>query len=236
MHGMLNEQIVPDSEILERAGSIASDLLGDIDRKIADPDARHAALLDRVLAYAARAEQRIAEQERRIAFLEGLSSSDELTGLLNRRGFTHQLNRVLAMARRYGETGVLIYCDLDNLKQVNDAWGHAGGDALIRAAAHTFITSVRESDVVGRLGGDEFGIVLIQTSLRNGAKRARTLQWLIDRTCISIGGVELLVKASMGVEPYGPEDSAEDLLRRADMAMYDIKRRKRAAPPKLAAE
>jgi diguanylate cyclase (GGDEF)-like protein len=236
MQAMLKEQVSHDPAILERAGSIANDLLGDIERRIADPDARHAALLDRVLAYAAKAEQRIAEQERRIAFLEGLSSTDELTGLLNRRGFTHQLNRVLATARRYGETGVLIYCDLDNLKQVNDGWGHAAGDDLIRAAANTFLTSVRESDVVGRLGGDEFGVILLQTTFRNGAKRARTLQWLIDRTRIAAGGVEVLVKASMGVEPYGPEDTAEDLLRRADMAMYDIKRRKRTGSPKIAAE
>lgn len=222
----------PEPEILERAGSIASVLLGH-DRSEPGPAP---GLLDRVLAYAARAEQRIAEQERRIAFLEGLSATDELTGLLNRRGFTQQLNRVLALSRRYGETGVLIYCDLDNLKEVNDTWGHEAGDRLLRCAAHTFLSSVRESDVVGRLGGDEFAVILIQTNLRNGAKRARTLQWLIERAGISIGSVEVLVRASMGIEPYGPEDSVEDLLRRADMAMYEIKRRKRAGPRRAAAE
>ncbi|MBM3485382.1 MAG: GGDEF domain-containing protein [Alphaproteobacteria bacterium] len=221
-----------DPEIADALGLIATELARTLPDE-AEPG--RAALLERALAYAAAAERRIADQERRIAFLEGLSTTDELTGLLNRRGFIQQLKRVLAGARRYGETGLLIYCDLDNLKRVNDRWGHAAGDALIKRAATTLASSVRESDIVGRLGGDEFGVILIQTSRRDGAKRARTLQWLLERTSIGVEGVEVLLKASLGYEACGPEDGVEGLIARADMAMYEIKRRRRAAAEKAMA-
>jgi diguanylate cyclase (GGDEF)-like protein len=186
------------------------------------------ALLTRALAFAAAAEDRIEEQNRRIAFLEGLSRTDELTGLLNRRGFIDELKRALARARRSGESGVVIFCDVDQFKSVNDRFGHAGGDEVLRIIARTITASVREIDTVARIGGDEFAILLAEASRRDGAKRARMVQRELDRCAYPLDGKILQVGVSLGIEPYGPHDEATDLLARADMDMYCNKRRKAA--------
>jgi diguanylate cyclase (GGDEF)-like protein len=188
------------------------------------------------LRYAAETEQRMADQRERIAELENLSSSDSMTGLLNRRGFESQLNITLARARRYGETGLIAYCDLDNLKEVNDGFGHTVGDALLKCAAHTLASSVRETDCVGRLGGDEFGVLLINTGWKDAVRRMRTLQWVLDSAGTVHRGADIPVRMSIGYEPYGPDDGAADLIHRADMAMYYNKRRKQAGPISSAAE
>lgn len=186
------------------------------------------ALLERALAFAAAAEMRIAEQNRRIAFLEGLSRTDELTGLLNRRAFIEELKRALARARRTGESGVVIFCDVDDFKSVNDCFGHAGGDKVLRTIACTIVASVRENDTVARLGGDEFAVLLADASRRDGAKRARMLQRELDRCIHPLEGRSLQIGVSLGIEPYGPHDDSADLLARADMDMYCNKRRKAA--------
>ena len=185
-------------------------------------------LLERALAFAAAAEERIAEQNRRIVFLEGLSRTDELTGLLNRRGFVEELKRALARARRSGESGVVIFCDVDQFKSVNDRFGHAGGDEVLRVIARTVAVSVREVDTVARIGGDEFAVLLTDATRRDGAKRARMLQRELDRCAYPLEGKILHVGVSLGMEPYGPHDEAADLLARADMDMYCNKRRKAA--------
>jgi diguanylate cyclase (GGDEF)-like protein len=194
------------------------------------------ALLDHALAVAADAEARLAEQNARIAFLEGLSRTDELTGLLNRRGFEDELKRALARARRSGETGVLIACDVDGFKRINDAHGHAAGDDVLRRLARTIAASVREIDAVARLGGDEFAVLLAATDLRNGSKRARTLQHTLGALEHVWEGQSLRVGVSLGVEPYGPNDDGTDLMARSDMAMYCDKRRKVTAALRSAAE
>jgi diguanylate cyclase (GGDEF)-like protein len=189
---------------------------------------RSRALLERALAVAAAAEERIAEQNRRIAFLEGLSRTDELTGLLNRRGFVEEMRRTLARARRSGESGVVIFCDVDSFKSVNDRFGHAGGDEVLCITARTLTASVREVDTVARIGGDEFAILLTDTNRRDGAKRARMVQRDLDRCAYPIAGKTVHVGVSLGIEPYGPHDEATDILARADMDMYCNKRRKAA--------
>jgi diguanylate cyclase (GGDEF)-like protein len=194
------------------------------------------ALLDHALSVAADAEARLAEQNARIAFLEGLSRTDELTGLLNRRGFEDELKRALARARRTGETGVLIACDVDGFKRINDSHGHAAGDEVLRRIAHTIAASVREIDAVARLGGDEFAVLLAATDLRNGSKRARTLQHTLDALEHVWDGQILRVGVSLGIEPYGPNDDGADLMARSDMAMYCDKRRKVTAAFRSAAE
>ncbi|HEX9836830.1 MAG TPA: GGDEF domain-containing protein [Alphaproteobacteria bacterium] len=193
-------------------------------------------LLDRALAVAADAEARLAEQNARIAFLEGLSRTDELTGLLNRRGFEDELKRALARARRSGETGVLIACDVDGFKRINDTHGHAAGDDVLHRLARTIAASVREIDAVARLGGDEFAVLLTATDLRNGSKRARTLQHTLDALDHVWHGHILKAGVSLGVEPYGPNDDGADLMARSDMAMYCDKRRKVTAAFRSAAE
>ncbi len=170
------------------------------------------------------AERRMAQQHDRIVYLERLSLTDELTGLLNRRGFQAQLRRALAAADRYDENGVLAYVDLDGFKPVNDTYGHAAGDEVLRQVARVLNDNVRDTDCVGRMGGDEFAILLTRTSPRDGVKRARWLENLLNATVVNWQGRNIALRASFGFQRYGPKDNEHDLLKRADSAMYNTKR------------
>jgi diguanylate cyclase (GGDEF)-like protein len=213
---------------------VAQRLVGDLASAATD-EARNRALLERALAVAAAAEERLAEQNQRIAFLESLSRTDELTGLLNRRGLIEELRKALARARRTGETGVVIFADVDSFKSINDSFGHQVGDEVLRTIGQILAASVREIDTVARLAGDEFAIILANTTRRDGAKRARMLQRELDRCRHRIGERTIPVYVSLGLEPYGADDDAKDLLARADMDMYCNKRRKASAQLRTAA-
>jgi diguanylate cyclase (GGDEF)-like protein len=230
---MIKGEFPNDPEVLARVGSITSQLLKDLPSA---SEQRGQTILERALRYAAETEQRIAEQRERIAELENLSFTDPMTGLLNRRGFENQFGLTLARSRRYGETGIIAYFDLDNLKEINDRYGHAAGDELVKCCANTLSNAVREIDTVGRLGGDEFCVVLVNANWQDGVRRMRTLQWLLDSAGTVNRGKHIGLKVSMGYEPYGPEDSVEDLIHRADMAMYYNKRRKYSGMIQSAAE
>tara|TARA_R110000787_G_scaffold25320_5_gene71212 strand:+ start:371 stop:1105 length:735 start_codon:yes stop_codon:yes gene_type:complete len=211
--------------LMARIGALTEQFLRDLPQ---EDSRREQTLLERALKYAAETEQQMADQRQRIAELENLSSTDPMTGLLNRRGFEQGLATTLARARRYGEIGIIAYCDLDNLKRVNDGLGHAAGDALVKCAGKTLRDAVRDLDIVGRLGGDEFAVVLQNTNWKNGARRMRTVQWRLDSAGIVYRGSDVPLQISMGIEPYGPQDEVADLIHRADMAMYYNKRRKQA--------
>lgn len=230
---MINSEFPNDPEILARVGAITSQLLKDLPN---ESEQRGQTILERALRYAAETEQRIADQLERIAELENLSFTDPMTGLLNRRGFEKQFSLTLARSRRYGETGVIAYFDLDNLKEVNDRLGHGAGDELVKCCAQTLSRAVREIDTVGRLGGDEFCVLLVNTGWQDGVRRMRTLQWILDSAGTVSRGEDIPLKVSMGYEPYGAQDSVDDLIHRADMAMYYNKRRKHTAPVQSAAE
>lgn len=187
-------------------------------------DADRLALIEKVLAFAATAEQQLAEQKQRIAQLEWMSQTDELTGLPNRRGFQDYLRRTLASAQRHGETGVMAYVDLDNFKEINDQHGHDVGDAALRHVARILSENLRLSDYVARLHGDEFAVVLVRASSSQGASRARRLQRLIHEAPLRHGSLTLPIQASFGIAAYGRETEPADLLRRADRAMYEEKR------------
>lgn len=174
---------------------------------------------------AAHAERRIVELKQRIADLEALAATDELTGVLNRRGFEGELHRALAAARRYHEAGVLIYVDLDDFKHINDRYGHAAGDAALRHVARVLTTRVRVTDSVGRLGGDEFAILLTRTSLENGVRRAEDLSACLEETPLPWRDAHISVRASFGAVAYSPDTRAtvQELLGMADREMYVVK-------------
>ena len=220
-------------ELSAKIGAITNQLLTNLPEDIGG---REQALIERALRYAAEAEQRLADQMDRIAQLESLSSTDGLTGLLNRRGFEGLLGRALARAQRYGEIGAIAYLDHDEFKSVNDTDGHAAGDEILKTVARTLTGAVRQTDVVGRLGGDEFAVVLVNTVWQDAAKRARTLGWRLNATGIVYRGHDIPLQVSIGVEPYGPDDDIADLISRADMAMYHAKRRRQSGLMHTAAE
>ncbi|MGF1641803.1 MAG: GGDEF domain-containing protein [Rhodospirillales bacterium] len=187
--------------------------------------APHHGDVDRALVAAAHAERRIAALRHRIAQLERLAMTDELTGLLNRRGFENALDRTLALARRYDEPGLLIYVDLDGFKLVNDTYGHAAGDAVLRRVAGLLTDNLRRTDFVGRLGGDEFAMLLPRTSAEGGANRLLALRRLLDPVALLWNGATITVGASVGVETFGGDETGDGtrLLARADASMYRSK-------------
>jgi diguanylate cyclase (GGDEF)-like protein len=183
------------------------------------------ALLDWALATAAAAEQRIADLEERLAYLEALSVTDELTAVLNRRGFMLELSRAIAAANRGGPFGVLILCDLDGFKAVNDLHGHRAGNDVLRQVAAALRRRVRKNDVVGRLGGDEFALLLIGATLANARRKCLALGHDLAASPPVIDGHAIPVSASFGLAAYDGATDEEALLHRADMAMYAEKRR-----------
>jgi diguanylate cyclase (GGDEF)-like protein len=224
-----SRRVNDDAQMIADIGLLADRLI----RNCAPPSklagvrsARVAPLFEQAIAAAAKVEERIAEQKARIAYLETLSQTDELTGLLNRRGFHEHLRRALANARRYGDSGVLVFCDVDDFKAVNDSYGHSVGDEVLQRLAETIKDNVRETDAVARLGGDEFAVLMTQTNWRNGYKRAQVLNRAINRQPIHIKRKAIAVQVSFGVEPFGPDDEEANLVARADMAMYCNKRKK----------
>lgn len=173
------------------------------------------------------AERVIQEQAAQIRHLESLALTDELTGLLNRRGFTLALQREMAVARRDSRSGgALVMVDLDDFKTINDMCGHSVGDDYLQAAAHALIGSVRAGDVVARLGGDEFVILFSQIDEMNGKKRLASLERSFNSRMIQCGHHNLPLKASFGLCCYDGNDNPDHILLVADQKLYASKRRR----------
>jgi diguanylate cyclase (GGDEF)-like protein len=153
--------------------------------------------------------------------LEQLATQDPLTNVLNARAFSHELAQELSRNRRYGRPLALIYLDLDDFKSVNDAHGHATGDAVLRLVADAMRGAVRQADVVGRLGGDEFGVLMPET---DGDVAHAAANRLVSGIRTVFRGTPS-VTASIGVVAVsGTEAGTDELLRKADQAMYAAKR------------
>jgi diguanylate cyclase (GGDEF)-like protein len=183
-----------------------------------EQDAR--ALLEAVLEAAAHTEQTLAVQRARIRHLEGLSITDELTGLLNRRGFDRELESALARTKRQRESGVLLLCDLDSFKTINDAYGHPAGDAVLCAVAGLFRGQTRRSDYVARLGGDEFAVLMTHSTRDQADRRIAVLARAVNSLVVSWNGQTIPVSASFGSEGYYWGSEADSLMSRADQALY----------------
>lgn len=155
---------------------------------------------------------------------------DQLTGLPTRALLLDRLRMALGAALRQNTRGALLFVDLDRFKQVNDCHGHAAGDAVLRAVAERMRGAVRASDTVARVGGDEFIVLLPQIGQDDDSETvARKLLTVVGEPVL-FGGEELAVGASIGLVEFehGETGSAEDLIARADEAMYTAKREGRA--------
>ena len=169
-------------------------------------------------------ERKILTQSLHIEEIKRLACTDELTGAYNRRGFQQEFERVLAAANRYGETGILIYVDLDGFKPINDTYGHAAGDLVLCEVVRTLHANSRPHDLVARLGGDEFAVLLTRTDWQNGLKRAEVIKHALNTMCVNWSGKTIAVRASLGFQRFGPDDSHSEILHQADTAMYEAKR------------
>ncbi len=200
--------------------------LKDSDRSKPDSEDRHWKLINRVLAYAASAEQHIAEQKQRIRELEDLSTTDELTGLNNRRGLREFLTRAISSARRHTEAGVIAFLDLDHFKQINDYHGHDAGDHVLRHLAALLKANLRDTDFVARLGGDEFVFILERADHAQGIQRAHEIRDMLCESMIPLNRGEVPLSVSMGITKYDCDSSYDTVLREADKAMYKDKRKR----------
>jgi diguanylate cyclase (GGDEF)-like protein len=185
---------------------------------------------------AAEVERLLAELERsraRIVDLEAKVDIDPLTELLNRRGFERELKRSVAYVKRYGVSAALVFLDLDGFKPVNDRHGHAAGDTVLKAVAAAIVGEVRASDVVARIGGDEFVVLLWNVGGAAAAAKTAALERAVYATSVQWGASALVVGASAGVALIGALDSVDELLARADAAMYVRKAERREQAARL---
>jgi diguanylate cyclase (GGDEF)-like protein/PAS domain S-box-containing protein len=159
--------------------------------------------------------------------LQHLADHDALTGLVNRRRFEHELDRSLAHAERYGSKGAVLLLDLDGFKYINDALGHSVGDELIMRIAGVIRGTLRETDLVARIGGDEFAAILPEADAETAAIVAEKLRSAIRRQGIVTTSAQrqARVTTSIGVTVFDGARglTGEDLLVEADIAMYDAK-------------
>lgn len=203
-------QLCASTDRLRRLAATAPDRFSETDRNA----------LNEALHVAVEAEQVLAVQRARIRYLEGLSITDELTGLMNRRGFQTELGRALARAQRVRETGLLVLCDLDHFKGINDKYGHMAGDAVLCAVAALLQTKIRRIDYVARLGGDEFAVLLTHSPRVQAERRAKSLAVLVNSLVIDWNGHEIPISASFGFESYHQGSQQDALLFLADRALY----------------
>ena len=192
----------------------------------AKPDPKLMARPDAALAIR-RLRRQLAEALAKIEELQAHADTDFLLAVLNRRGFERELNRAMAYIGRYRATGALIVLDVDRLKPVNDAFGHAAGDEVLKAVVGVLQRHLRASDVIGRLGGDEFALLLWNLTEADALTKAVQLETAIDDLSFTFKGRMVSAGASAGVAMLGPDADAGEALERADRAMYQRKAQRR---------
>jgi diguanylate cyclase (GGDEF)-like protein len=181
---------------------------------------------ERLIAEISRLRAQVAQLEERVTQLDQLAHQDSLINLPNRRGFMRELERLVDRAKRYGDTSAMLFVDLDGLKMINDTFGHKAGDESLIQVAELLVGGVRRSDVVARIGGDEFGILLANAGETSAHETAARLADLIADCDFTHDGDVLPLSVAIGVGMIGPEDEPETIMARADEEMY---RRKAAA-------
>ena len=165
----------------------------------------------------------LAEMRAWVAELEELADSDTVTPLPNRRRFLRDLERVAGQADRHGTPAALLYIDVNGLKGINDTHGHLAGDAALIHVAKLLSRLIRSTDVLARIGGDEFGLILDHLDHNSAIETADRLARCIADNPLDIGGTLVRIDAAIGVATILPGDSLDDIVRRADLNMYRAK-------------
>jgi diguanylate cyclase (GGDEF)-like protein len=171
----------------------------------------------------------VARLKAKLTEAEDLADRDPLTPVLNRRAFVRELGRIRTFAQRYGSPASLVYFDLDGFKNVNDRFGHAAGDSALQAVAQRLAGNIRDSDIVGRMGGDEFAVILVQADKATAEAKAASLARTIDTSPIQFGDWSAPLHISFGVCEITPDGEPDALIAEADAAMFANKRARRAA-------
>jgi len=194
---------IPEEELTPRVRDALMRLMGEVDQLRRD----------------------MSQIQERLRKSEQLADRDPLIPVLNRRAFVRELSRIVAYARRYDEPAGLVYFDLDNFKSVNDAHGHAAGDAVLHHLADLILANVRETDILGRLGGDELGLILARADEDTAKTKAAQLADLVRNRPLAYGDTKISLSISVGAVSFTGEDGPDEALARADRAMYEAKRK-----------
>jgi diguanylate cyclase (GGDEF)-like protein len=174
-----------------------------------------------------RLRRELATARAEIEQLKAAAETDFLLDILNRRGFERELSRSIAFIKRYSARAALMVLDVDRLKPINDAFGHAAGDRVLKAIVQTLSAQIRASDVVGRLGGDEFAVLLWHLSETDARAKAAALEQAIDGLRFSFGGSAVRTGASAGIAMLDSHSEMRTALEQADSAMYVRKAQRR---------
>lgn len=182
-------------------------------------------LLSEAKKIIAQSRQQIQEQEDRIQLLQRLTTTDELTRLTNRRGVIKAFERELDRVNRdVSRGGLFIMIDLDNFKMINDTHGHAAGDAALKVIAETLKTDSRAMDIVGRIGGDEFVLLFVNTTRKAALERAQFLIKKLNSLSFIWNGEEINLCASLGLKEYNKNSTVRQIFTAADADMYANKK------------
>ena len=182
--------------------------------------------VEELVAEIGRLRAQVAQLEQHIGQLDQLAHQDTLISLPNRRGFMRELERLVDRADRYGHHAAMLFVDLDGLKMINDTFGHGAGDEALIQVADLLSRGVRRSDVVARIGGDEFGILIENADETSAHETAKRLADLICDCEFSHDGDSLPLSVAIGVAMIDGDDTPAQVMARADEEMY---RRKAAA-------
>ena len=221
-----------DLRLASRLEEVAAELIATAGEADGSGDG-YRRLLHKAMTVAAETQRELHRKEREVRALRMLSITDEITKLLNRRGFDKAFDRSLARARRTNERGLLLVVDLDRFKEINDSHGHVAGDMVLASTATLLRVNTREIDDVARIGGDEFAVLLNGADSLHGYQKAAQLAVMLNNLTVPWDGKRIQVAASIGSAPFGPHDDPIAVMRAADDDMYD---RKRGPKPDLDAE
>ena len=157
--------------------------------------------------------------------LQDLASHDPLTRVFNAGAYYRACDQQIHASQRSNQPFAVLFIDLDHFKSINDTYGHAVGDDVLRTVAQTLQTTVRRSDIVGRIGGEEFSVFLPNTQLQGAQQLAETLRVAIESIHIEVAGVRLKITASIGVAAKRfDQETMQAIQQHADQAMYEAKR------------
>jgi diguanylate cyclase (GGDEF)-like protein len=173
----------------------------------------------------------VGDARARIEYLDRLADEDALMPIANRRAFLRELSRMISFAQRYGTPASIVYVDVNEMKAINDAFGHSAGDAALMQVSRTLVDNVRTSDVVGRLGGDEFGILLIQADQTIAEHKAAQLAEAVAAQPLVWQGRPIPLSIAYGVHAFDGNVEAGGAIDAADRAMYARKHGARGDKP-----
>ena len=166
----------------------------------------------------------ISERKQMEAELMRLATTDPLTGVDNRRSFMEKADHEIRRAQRYGVTFAMIIMDIDFFKKINDQYGHQAGDIVLQKMAQTVKSALRDSDIFGRIGGEEFAIILIETDQKTALRIAERILAFIETVRINTEKEILQITVSMGLTFFKDGDDISTLSKRSDEALYAAKR------------